>query len=75
MVEAETGLLVPPGDSAALADALVGLLEDEPRRRAMGAAGRTVAETRYGWPRIVARLVEIYAELVGASVPRRVAVG
>jgi len=75
VVEAETGLLVPPGDPAALSDALLGLLEDEPRRRAMGAAARTVAETRYGWPRIVGRLVEIYAELAGAPVQRRVAVG
>ena len=34
----ETGVLVPPGDSDALAEAVVDLLEDEPRRRALGRA-------------------------------------
>lgn len=36
-----TGCLVPPGDPPALAAALLGLLDDEPRRQAMAAAGRT----------------------------------
>ena len=36
-----TGILVPPEDADALADALVELLEDPPRARAMGKeAGR-----------------------------------
>ena len=40
VVPGETGLLVPPRDSDALADALIGLLGDSARRRALGAAGR-----------------------------------
>jgi len=40
VVHGETGLLVKPGDSDALADALVELLRDPARRQAMGAAGR-----------------------------------
>jgi glycosyltransferase involved in cell wall biosynthesis len=35
-----TGLLVPPGDAAALADALVRLAGDLPGAAAMGEAGR-----------------------------------
>lgn len=35
-----TGLLVPPGDPAALADAAAALLADPERRRQMGEAGR-----------------------------------
>ena len=62
----ETSVLVPPGDAAALAAALIGLLEDEPRRRALGEAARRLAEERYAWDRIASRLVEIYGELVGA---------
>jgi len=40
VVPGETGLLVPPRDSGALAGALIGLLGDSARRRAFGAAGR-----------------------------------
>lgn len=41
--------LVPPGDSEALARALRRVLDDEPRRREMGARGRARACERYGW--------------------------
>src|SRR4029077_10209776 len=45
----DTGLLVPPGDAPALTEAVVAMLDDEPRRRALGAAARLVAEERYSW--------------------------
>jgi phosphatidylinositol alpha-mannosyltransferase len=63
----ETGLLVSPGDADALAEALVALLEDEERRRALGEAGRRIAQERYSWGRVAGRLVEIYSELVSPS--------
>jgi phosphatidylinositol alpha-1,6-mannosyltransferase len=40
IVDGETGLLVDRDDPRAIGDALVALLMDEPRRRAMGVAGR-----------------------------------
>jgi glycosyltransferase involved in cell wall biosynthesis len=42
-----TGRLVPPGDAAALAAALCEVLEDEERRRALGAAGRRRFRERF----------------------------
>lgn len=59
----ETGLLVPPGDPTALAQGLIALLEDEPRRRELGLAARQVAQERYSWGKIARRLQGIY-ELV-----------
>ena len=52
----------PPGDVDALADSVIGLLADEPRRQAMGAAGRTYAETQFAWDAIARRLVDIYEQ-------------
>jgi phosphatidyl-myo-inositol alpha-mannosyltransferase len=62
----ETGILVPPGDSNALATAMVELLQDEERRRAYGAAARKAAEP-YSWVRIAARLVEIYEQVTAPT--------
>ena len=56
----ETGALVPPGDPRALADAVTGLLENEPRRRELGAEGRRRAARDYSWDAIAARLLDVY---------------
>lgn len=44
IVDGESGLLVPPRDPAALAEALVSLLQDPARRTAMGQAARSRVE-------------------------------
>ena len=48
VIHGETGLLVPPDDSAALADAIRSLMSDPVRRRAMGEAGRQRALEEFG---------------------------
>ena len=68
----ETGFLVPPGDAPALADALVELLADEPRRQRLGTAARELAQERYSWDEIARRLARIY-ELVTAQAPAEAA--
>jgi phosphatidylinositol alpha-mannosyltransferase len=65
VMEPELGFAIPPGDPAALADALVELLADEERRCRFGEAGRRVAEERYAWDRIARRLLEVYERVVG----------
>jgi glycosyltransferase involved in cell wall biosynthesis len=42
-----TGKLVPPGDSAALAEAIDALLSDPAAARALGAKGRDLAAERF----------------------------
>jgi phosphatidyl-myo-inositol alpha-mannosyltransferase len=69
VMTADTGLTVPPGDPEALAQALIALLEDEPRRRALGASARELARERYAWPDIAARLARTYEVVAGSPVP------
>jgi glycosyltransferase involved in cell wall biosynthesis len=67
--DGETGLLVPPRDAGALADAIERLASDEELRRRMGAAGRRLAEARFGAGTINAMTLEVYRELLGARWP------
>ncbi|MEK6275110.1 MAG: glycosyltransferase family 4 protein [Actinomycetota bacterium] len=66
VMEPEAGVLVPPGEPAALADAITSLLADEPRREALGKAARTIAQERYSWDGIALRLAELYEALAGS---------
>ena len=58
--DGETGLLVPFGDAAALARALVALLEDEPRRLAMEGRARRLAQERFDMRLWARKLKEAY---------------
>ena len=66
VVDGETGLLVPPGDDAALERALRRLIASPELRRRLGAAGRTRAETQFDLPRWRERHVELYREELAA---------
>lgn len=59
-VTRECAHLTPPGDGAALADAIRALAQDPARRRAMGAAARSRAE-ELSWPRVAERMQAVYA--------------
>ncbi len=69
VADGETGLLVPPGDPAALAAALNALVADPRWAAEMGRLGRARAEAEFGWSGIAAQTVALYAELTGASRP------
>jgi phosphatidyl-myo-inositol alpha-mannosyltransferase len=62
----ETGLLVPPDDPRALTQAIVDLLDDEPRRQELAAGARRRARA-YSWDDIGRRLLAIYEPLAGES--------
>jgi glycosyltransferase involved in cell wall biosynthesis len=55
-----TGLLVPPRDEAALAEAVVQLLHDAELRRRMGAAGHQLARERWSPDAVAAQTVAVY---------------
>jgi phosphatidylinositol alpha-mannosyltransferase len=56
----ETSAAFAAGDDRALVDAVESVLADEPRRQAMGAAARALAQERYSWGAIADRLVDLY---------------
>ncbi|MFW5417427.1 glycosyltransferase [Nocardiopsis sp. CNT-189] len=61
----EAGLMVPPGDPGALADALQRLREDGGLRAALSAAGRAEVAERRTWPRVAAVYRDLYTRLSG----------
>jgi phosphatidyl-myo-inositol alpha-mannosyltransferase len=67
VLEPEASVAVPPDDVVALVEAVSALVEDEPRREAMGQAARELAVERYAWPTIARRLVEVYERVTGLA--------
>jgi len=59
-----TGLLVPPGDPGALSDAVVKLLRDPARRRAMGLAARAWVLEHYPHERVLGLVTAYYKSLL-----------
>ncbi|MDQ3988781.1 MAG: glycosyltransferase family 4 protein [Actinomycetota bacterium] len=54
--DGETGLLVPPGDPSALAEALVSLLTDPERAKRLGEAGGRWLAAEASWERVAQRV-------------------
>jgi glycosyltransferase involved in cell wall biosynthesis len=63
VADGKTGLLVRAGDSDALAARITELLADEPRRRAMGDAGRRFVAEQFTFEAQAATYVRLFAEL------------
>jgi glycosyltransferase involved in cell wall biosynthesis len=71
VADGETGMLVPPRDPTAMADALVALLADPARRTAMGRAGRARAEAVFDIRRHVQAMEALFDEVLAAHAGRR----
>ena len=63
VVDGVTGLVVPRGDSGALAKAIGALLQDPERRRVMGQAGRLRALRLFDWDRSAEQFEQLYREI------------
>ncbi len=65
--DGETGILVPPRDHEAMAAAIVKLLNDEPLRKQMGAAGLARATARFTAERMVADTLQVYGNVTARA--------
>ncbi len=65
----QNGLLVPPRDVPALAEALEALLKDPQLRARMGAAGREIVVREFSAQEVVGKSMAIYRELLGPRWP------
>jgi glycosyltransferase involved in cell wall biosynthesis len=61
------GLLVPPGDPAALAGAMARLVDDPALRTRLGAAARSLVAERFSWDRIAGEAEAELLALTGAA--------
>lgn len=66
---AETGLLVPVRDAAALAAALRRLIEDKALRERLGSQGRRLAVDEFSQEKIAERTLAVYDRIVGKRPP------
>ena len=62
-----TGLLVPVRNAVALADAIQFLIENPEKRKAMGQAGRVLAEREFTIEKVVDSHLDIYNELMNRA--------
>jgi len=65
IVDGATGLLVPPGDSVAIADAVERLAGDIELRKRMGQEARTWIAREFSATRMVGQVDQLYRELTG----------
>lgn len=66
--DGKTGILVPPNDSAALANAMIKMLLDEDLRLRMGIAGREKIDARFSARTMVSQIEKVYRELLDEKV-------
>jgi glycosyltransferase involved in cell wall biosynthesis len=63
--DGQTGLLVPPDDEEAMADALVRIVSNDVERQRMGEHAYVRSRERYSWPALAARVAGVYDEVAG----------
>ena len=57
----ECGIVVPPSDNEALANAIVKLLKDAKLRTELGENGRRLVENGYTWNHVAENMIKIFS--------------
>jgi len=64
VIDEVTGLLIPPGNAAAIAEAALELLQNDPKRKRMGKAARQWALDFYDQRKVLGLAVDFYRSLL-----------
>lgn len=67
--DGKTGLLVPPSNSAQLADRMLELLDDPLKARRLGQAAHEVVESQFNLERMVSQTADVYREMLEQRAP------
>ncbi|HEX6711867.1 MAG TPA: glycosyltransferase family 4 protein [Thermoleophilaceae bacterium] len=59
----QTGLLVPPDDEDAMADALVRIVNNVDERKRLGNTAYERSRSRYSWPALAEKVAAVYADV------------
>lgn len=63
IAEPHNGVLVPPGDAAAFAEAILRVTGNSERLRALGRGARAYVQETFSWPRSAGRYVDVLTRL------------
>jgi glycosyltransferase involved in cell wall biosynthesis len=65
--DGKTGLLVPPGDPSALAEAVIRLLRNRDEARRLGETARALVPARFPLRRMIEQTERLYLEVLAAK--------
>jgi glycosyltransferase involved in cell wall biosynthesis len=74
VIDGETGYLIPPADSSALAQAIISLLQNPGKASAMGLSGRAEVERKFTLKTMTERYENLYKSFISASEKGNVAI-
>jgi len=74
-VVGDAGILVPPGNTGALVESIKSLLDDETKRKELGARGVERVTRLFNWDTAAAQTADYYREAIGSRSNNKVKVG
>jgi len=67
-VVGDAGILIPPGDTRAIVEAVTGLLDNENKRKLMGVSGKERVARLFNWDNAAKQTADYYREAIEAQV-------
>jgi len=68
-VVGDAGILIPPGDTRAMVQAITALLDDTQKRNRLGSMGRKRVDELFNWDRAARETADYYREAIAVQAP------